>query len=509
MTSTPEVRDNSPVSKKHDTVVQEAPGSELPSLARKPVYSIAALAAVVLVATSSRVGYFGDELYFLVAGRNLDWGYADQGPLVPLLALLMDTVVPDSLVALRFPMAIVVAVGVVVAALTARELGGLRQAQAWTGAAYAMSSVTFSHTLNTATVDMLMWTVVTWLLVRWTRTRDDKLLLAIGAVTALALQNKWLIVALWLAVGISVLADGPRDLLRRPMLWAAAALTAVITIPALIWQATHGWPQISTAQAIPNEDFLNYRLVFLPLVLASAGFVFGAALLIYGAWRLLRSPQLRAYRFLGLAFVELAVLFQVVGGRHTYLPGLFVVCWAAGAVESQRHTPSRWIRWAFHRSAIAVSALVALTWLPILPTSWPTPARPMSLLMLGLPEWTDTVADAFGDLPPETREGAVVVTHWYWDAAVVDRYGPERGLPESYSTHRGAWDFGPPPEGTDTVLFIDSDADYLEQYFTEVQLLTSVDTGGMTNMFDRPIPVWLCSGPKDSWAQMWTDLRHF
>jgi len=38
MTSTPEVRDNSPVSKKHDTVVQEAPGSELPSLARKPVY---------------------------------------------------------------------------------------------------------------------------------------------------------------------------------------------------------------------------------------------------------------------------------------------------------------------------------------------------------------------------------------------------------------------------------------------------------------------------------------
>lgn len=64
------------------------------SFARWPVLAIAAGIGLLLLLTSGRVGYFDDELYFLVAGRHLDWGYADQGPLVPLLARAMDTVFP-------------------------------------------------------------------------------------------------------------------------------------------------------------------------------------------------------------------------------------------------------------------------------------------------------------------------------------------------------------------------------------------------------------------------------
>ena len=151
------------------------------SLARWPVLTIAAGVGLVLLLTSGRVGYICDELYYLVAGHHLAWGYADQGPLTPLMARAMDIVFPGSLVGERLPATVLAAVGVVVAALIAREFGGRGRAQALTAGTYAIATVADpaagGHLLTTATVDVFFWVVTTWLLVRWVRLRDDRLLL--------------------------------------------------------------------------------------------------------------------------------------------------------------------------------------------------------------------------------------------------------------------------------------------------------------------------------------------
>lgn len=129
--------------------------------------AIAAGVGLVLLLTSGRVGYFLDELYFLAAGHRVDWGYADQGPLVPLLARAMDTVFPGSLVGIRLPATVLSAVGVVVAALITRELGGRHRAQVLTAGVYAMGALGAGHTLSTTVVDVVIGAAVTWLLVRW------------------------------------------------------------------------------------------------------------------------------------------------------------------------------------------------------------------------------------------------------------------------------------------------------------------------------------------------------
>ena len=46
------------------------------------VLAIAAAKLLLHLATASRYGYFGDELYFMACGEHLDWGYVDQPPLV-------------------------------------------------------------------------------------------------------------------------------------------------------------------------------------------------------------------------------------------------------------------------------------------------------------------------------------------------------------------------------------------------------------------------------------------
>jgi hypothetical protein len=486
--------------------------ASIASLSTWPVLAIAIGAGLMLLLTSGRVGYFCDELYLWVAGRHLDWGYADQGPLAPLLARVMDLAFPGSLAGERLPATVLTAVSVAVAALIARELGGRRSAQVLTAGAYAMATLAGGHLLTTATVDTFFWVLTTWLLVRWVRLRDDRLLLWLGLVTAIALQNKWLIAIFWIFVGISVLAVGPRELLRRPLLWLSALFAMLAMLPNLVWQAHHGWPQLAMAQAINEEvtakgSAWGGRLAFLPLVLSMAGVGLGTAFFCYGLWRLLGSPELRPYRFLGWTFVGLVILFLAAGGRFYYLAGLVGLILAAGAVELQRREPMGWWRWILTWPVYLLSAIIALTALPVLPLSWPSAARPISLASLGWPQFTDEVARAYRALPPATQRSTAVITNFYGDASALDRYGPARGLPRPFSPHRGYWYFGAPPDNADTVLFVGSNPAYLRRYFSEVRQVATVTVGPTMNLFSQATPVWLCSGRRAPWSQLWPQLR--
>jgi hypothetical protein len=100
-------------------------GQRISPFAAGAVLPIAAVTAVLhCIASAFGDGYWFDEVYMLAIGRyHLDWGSADQPPLAPALAALMDTVAPGSLIALRVPVVLATAGGVVVAGLIACELG--------------------------------------------------------------------------------------------------------------------------------------------------------------------------------------------------------------------------------------------------------------------------------------------------------------------------------------------------------------------------------------------------
>ncbi|OZM72172.1 glycosyl transferase, family 39 [Amycolatopsis antarctica] len=497
---------------------QLAPASAIPAFARGPVLTIATAVALVMFLLSSRYGYFGDELYFLSAGKRLDWGYADQPPLLPLLALAMDSIAPGSVTMLRLPATLATAAGAVFTALIARELGGGRRAQTLGAAASALCAhfLATGHNLATSTIDPFLWTVLLWVVVRWVRTRNDVLLLWAGVVTGVALNVKLLVLAFWAVAGVCALVVGPRELPRRPMLWAGALVSVVALVPTIIWQTANGWPQFGMGQAISAEVDQGWggRLNLVPGMVQGAGLVVGSVLLLYGLWQLLRSEELRAYRFLGWTVLGLVLIFTITNGRFYYVSGIYAVCWAAGAVAVERGQPSKWWRWVPTWPVFVLSAIITLpTALPIYPMSWlrdhpQFPRPPYSVEEVGWPEMAASVAETYDRLPDSMRDRTAIVTAKYWQASAIDRFGAEHGLTEVYSGNRGFGYFGQPGDDKDIVMFVAWDPSLIEEHFTDVHKIGLIDNGlGIGNISQRQ-PIWLATGPKEPWQTLWPKFRN-
>lgn len=484
--------------------------------ARLPVFAIAGATAAVLLAVSGRFGYFGDELYFLASGRyHPAWGYADNPWLLPMLARFFDLVTPGSVIGLRVLPALLTALGVVLTALIAREFGGGRRAQTVSAAAFAISPQLLGtgHLLMTCTVDPFCWVLVSWLVARWVRVRDDWLLLYAGIATAVAMQAKFLIIVFWAGLVLGLLLSGPREIFRRPLLWVGAAITPLLSVPTVLWQADHGWVYRSMPGVIAGqvEQAWGGRSAIVPMAVLTAGLFVGAFLVFHGCYCLLRAPELRSFRFFGWASIVVTIAIVVSAGRYYYLSGLYAVLFAASATRIEIRMPARWWRWVPTWPAFAVSALLGLyIALPVRPLGAFTGSALVDFLpvsSIGWPQLAATAADAYDQLPPDTRAHTVVMGDTYWQASALDVYGRADGIPRAYGPERGYWYMGRPPATTRQVLYVGGTSHTVGAYFDSVRQVGTVHLPHVdAEAANQGVPIWLCTGPRDAWPRLWARM---
>jgi 4-amino-4-deoxy-L-arabinose transferase-like glycosyltransferase len=478
----------------------------------RALYAIAGAVTLVLVVFAGGYGYHRDELYFLEAGRHLDWSYADQGPVTPLIARAMDTIAPDSLTVLRVPSAIAAGLVVLLTGLLAREMNGSRRAQliAATCAAVGVIVLFTGHLLSTSTFDLLAWTAITWLAVRAIRTGDGRLWIAAGVVLGIGLMNKPL--PAFLAVGLlaGVAIAGPRELLRNRWVWAGALIALVIWSPWIIWQASNGWPQVDVSESIteggstssePRWALVPFQFLLISPLLAPVW--------IAGLTRLFRHEN--EYRFLAWTWVALVVIFTATGGKPYYLAGLLPALLAAGAIATDGwlQRGNRRLRTTALAGAVAASAIIgAAISLPLLPADSADPVLAVNEDVgetIGWPEFTDQVAAVYRRAPQ-----AVIFTANYGEAGAVDRYGPARGLPGAYSGHNAFGDWGPPPASADgsPIVAIGLDQSELAAHFRGCRLTARIASKDGVDNDEDGAPILLCERVRSTWRNEWPHLRH-
>lgn len=500
------------------TASQDIPNSH-PRFAFRGVALMAALSTIVLASTAGRYEFFGDELYFLSAGRRLAYTYADQGVVVAWFAHIADVLAPGSVTAVRIP-AVLMGVGaIVVSALIAYELRGSRQVQLLAAGCYGTSYLLVTQcALSTFSFDATLTAVITWLLVRWVRTRQDSLIIAAGLVAALDMQVKWMIPLVWACLGVAVILCGPREVLLRPALWVATGILGLSLAPILYWQSQHNWPQLAMGPIIGAEqDATGYGPPgFFPQWLGFAGFL-GAVLIAVGFWAVIKQESLRPYRFIAVALLLMTLFVVITHGRPYYPTGFFPAMFALGAVGLWQYPRKRWMNLAMIPIVVltVVTYIGTLVLLP-LPPSWRSQTEDAIDLGIrsafwGTTNWDRMVAavDAgYQTLSLEEKAHSAIITQGYWQGGAVEQFGGKYNLPATYSPSRGFGFFGPPPDSTTTVIYVGLDtADpRLLAGFAEVERVGQLDDPMGIPGVDRMVAVWKCKGPKRPWPIMWDSM---
>jgi hypothetical protein len=340
-----------------------------------------------------------------------------------------------------------------------------------------------------------------------------RLWLLFGLVLGVGLENKWLPVTLLAALLLGAIAA--RDLrgFRSWWLLAGLGIAFALWLPNLLWQAHHGWPQRELANQIAHEDPAGTRIKFLPfqLLLVSPFLVY---VWLGGLRWLLRSPEARVVRVIGLGYLALVALCLVSGAKEYYALGWYPVLLGAGAVALEPALAQRTRRRRL-TAALVVSALIGWTiQLPLTPQS-AVHANPLvqfnkdTLETIGWPRFVDAVASVRQHLRPEQRARAVIFTENYGEAGAIEQYGPSRGLPRAYSGHNSFASFGQPPAGAAPVIVVGVDSlAYLAQFFDGCRVVRHFDNGLQVDNEEQGGPIDVCARPKAPWPRIWPRLHH-
>jgi Dolichyl-phosphate-mannose-protein mannosyltransferase len=477
---------------------------------------VAAFVALEL-AVSSRYGFLQDELYFIVAGHHLAFGYVDQPPLAPLLTRITDLlgVTPT---AIRIIPALAGGALVLAGARFAALFGAGRLGRVVAALATACAPVVLSamHIANTTPLDLLAWTAVALgVATALLRHRPGWWLLA-GAAAGVGLEDDNLLVILLVGLLLGIAVSEHRSVLRTRWPWLGAGIAAVIWAPNVIWQAGHGWPQLAMAAALHHENSTSADYVGgLPAQLLYVGILM-VPLLIAGFILLWRTPELR---FLAVSFTLIVVyVLAWVPGKGYYADGLAPAVLAAGSVAAERWI-ARGRRAGLRRWAVVAAPLVSMAAtlpiaLPILPVTalrdLPAAEQRSPALgdTVGWPQLTRVVAAQDASLVRSGLRPASVFAGYYGEAAALQVLGRADHLPSVVSGNNAYWMWGPGQASDRAVLVVDA-LGQLRPYFASCRLLTTYYAPDGVHNDWTGVQIGICTGPAASWRTLWPHLKNY
>lgn len=496
---------------------------------------IAALTVFVIhLIANPHYGFFRDELYFIICGFHPAFGYVDQPPIVPLLAAASQ-LFGHSLFLLRALPAAFAAAGVYVTCLLVAELGGGVFAAVLASLAFFAAPVllSFGQKVGPDMVGMWLWPLAALYVLRVAKGGDPRWWLAAGACIGVALESKYSALFFAVALVVGLILEPQRRVLFSRWFLAGVGVAALIALPNFIWQAVHGFPMWELLQngahgknTVASPALFLFQQLILTNLFVSPVWICGLIWLVFNKY-----GSFLAYAYLVLIFMMIAL-----HAKHYYPADVYPIYMAAGGVAIEG-----WTRRLLPVRALLViaTAAAAIFFAPIvLPvldepstvgyaafvsqvlhvkkSAMATEVHRTSVLpedyadMHGWPELAATVAKIYNSLPPAQRAQAAIKTDNYGEAAAIDFFGPQYGLPPAISGHNNYWLWG--THGYTGNVLIDVNGDCgrkdLPGLYHSARLITRFNPPWVIS-YEQDIPISLCEGITVPLSTLWPKLRFY
>jgi hypothetical protein len=368
-----------------------------------------------------------------------------------------------------------------------------------------------------------LWTVlIAYFVIRLLKSENPRWWLAIGAVIGLGMMTKYTMVMFVAGLVGGVLLTDARRYLKSPWLWGGVALSLLIFLPNLIWQIRHDFISLDFLSSIHARDVAIGRAAsYIPEQFFSNANPFALMIWITGLLYYFRGEAGKRYRMLGWMYIIPFFIYLFSQGRSYYLAGAYPMLIAAGAVvwqnaqeklSEQKARARLRTTWAEMALGSLLAAFLALPIAPINSGWWNVVSEVHDTFteQIGWQDMVQTVAGIYDGLPEADKARTGILAGENDEAAALNLYGGEYGLPKAISGCDTFWLRGPGNPPPETLIVVGYPSEEVLPAFEQCTLAGEITNSyGVENDLRDPPYIFVCHDPRWDWVEFWKRVKRY
>ncbi len=331
-----------------------------------------------------------DEFLHLDQANHLAWGYLSVPPLTSWTSYIIQ-LLGNSIFWIKFFPALYGALTIFIVWKAIEELNGNLIALILGATCVLFSALLRINALyQPNSFDVLSWTVLYFILIKYIKTEDLKWLYVGAIAFAIGFLNKYNIVFLLIGVFPSLLITKHRKIFLKPGLYLAILMGLIFILPNLVWQYKNNFPVFYHLKELKQTQLVNVnRFDFLKNQLL---FFIGSLIVIFSSfYALLFYKPFQKYRLFFFSILFTLIAFLYFHAKDYYAIGIYPIYIAFGSVFLADVLKDGWKKY-LQPLAIAVPLLL---FIPIYNVAFPNKSpeyivqHSEKYKKLGLLRWED------------------------------------------------------------------------------------------------------------------------